>query len=82
MENIIVQDITIFIKRIRSKFLYIKISPNDRQIFVTAPCNISDEIIESIINSKLSWIKENQALQVLYNKEDKCIMSLYIHHIH
>lgn len=59
--TLLVQDVEITVVRKSVKNINLAIYPPDGRVRVSAPQHLSDELIRSVVISRLSWIKTRQA---------------------
>lgn len=59
----------VVIKKKRIKRMYLRLSPKDGSVNISAPIGMPDRIIKDFVEKNINWIKERQAKILLDKKE-------------
>ena len=59
----------VVIKKKRIKRMYLRVSPKDGSVNISAPIGMPDRIIKDFVEKNINWIKERQAKILLDKKE-------------
>ena len=59
----------VVIKKKRIKRMYLRVSPKDGSVNISAPIGMPDRIIKDFIEKNVNWIKERQA-KILLDKKN------------
>ena len=61
----------VVIKKKRIKRIYLRVSPKNGSVNISAPIGMPDRIIKDFVEKNINWIKERQA-KILLDKKETC----------
>ena len=61
----------VVIKNKRIKSIYLRVSPKNGSVNISAPIGMPDRIIKDFVEKNINWIKERQA-KILSDKKETC----------